>query len=110
VERYALFFFVSRTGLIGQFACLKGIYAKPGLITLLIGRTLTIASEYRLRTVQCLVTSDYTRSVDNTIETLMLYVHGEYSIRSGAEVALWIIIGMIVRLAMRKSLPFYSRE
>jgi hypothetical protein len=65
------------------------------------GRTLALASEYRLRTVQCLVTSDYTKSVDNTIETLTLYIHGEYSSRWDAEVGIWVVIGMIVRLAMR---------
>ena len=56
------------------------------------------------------MTSDYTKSVDNTIETLVLYVHGEYSIRSDAEVALWVIIGMVVRLAMRMLPPSYSKE
>lgn len=66
------------------------------------GRTLALASEYRLRTVQCLVTSDYTKSVDNTIETLTLYIHGEYSSRWDAEVGIWVVIGMIVRLAMRE--------
>src|SRR5438045_6762065 len=67
-----------------------------------IGRTMQLAAEYRLRTVQCLVTSDYTKSVDNTIEALVLYVHGEYSIQHDSEVAIWVIIGIIVRLAMRK--------
>jgi hypothetical protein len=71
---------------------------------------MAMAGEYRLRTVQCLVTSDYTKSVDNTIETLMLYVHGEYSVRSEAEVALWLIIGMIARLAMRMSLSVLINE
>src|SRR5436190_20166222 len=67
-----------------------------------IGRTMQLATEYRLRIVQCLVTSDYTKSVDNTIEALVLYVHGEYSIQHDSEVAIWAIIGIIVRLAMRK--------
>ncbi|KAG4442229.1 hypothetical protein IFR05_002278 [Cadophora sp. M221] len=65
------------------------------------GRTLEMAAEYRLRTVQCLVNSDYTVSSTYTIETLVLYVHGEYSSRWDAEVGIWVIIGMIVRLAMR---------
>lgn len=65
------------------------------------GRTLDLASEYRKKTVQCLVISDYTKSVENTIETLVLYVHGEYSSRWDAEVGIWVIVGMIVRLAMR---------
>lgn len=31
----------------------------------------------------------------------MLYVHGEYNSRWDAEVGIWVIVGMIVRLAMR---------
>ncbi|KAI9743501.1 MAG: hypothetical protein M1818_002814 [Claussenomyces sp. TS43310] len=65
------------------------------------GVTLQLACEYRMRTVQCLVASDYTKSVDHTIEALLLYVHGEYTSRWDAEVGIWVIMGMIVRLAMR---------
>ena len=65
------------------------------------GRTLDLASEYRMRTVQCLVNSDYTKSSIYTIETLILYVHGEYASRWDAEVGIWVIVGIIVRLAMR---------
>ncbi|PBP23967.1 hypothetical protein BUE80_DR005051 [Diplocarpon rosae] len=66
------------------------------------GRTLELAAEYRLRTVQCLVNSDYTVSSMYTIETMILYVHGEYN-SSGldAEVGIWVIVGIIVRLSMR---------
>jgi hypothetical protein len=60
-----------------------------------------LAAEYRLRTVQCLVNSDYTKSDIYTIETMILYVHGEYNSRWDAEVGIWVIVGMIVRLAMR---------
>lgn len=65
------------------------------------GRTLEVASEFRQRTVQCLVNSDYTKSSLYTIETLILYVHGEYASRWDSEVGLWVIIGMITRLSMR---------
>jgi hypothetical protein len=71
------------------------------LISLCLGRTLELAAEYRVRTVQCLINSDYTKSSLYTIETLILYVHGEYASRWDAEVGLWVIIGMITRLAMR---------
>jgi hypothetical protein len=66
-----------------------------------LGRTLELGAEYRLRTVQCLVNSDYTKSSIYTIETLILYVHGEYASRWDAEVGIWVIVGMIVRLSMR---------
>ncbi|KAG9246094.1 fungal-specific transcription factor domain-containing protein [Calycina marina] len=65
------------------------------------GRALELAAEYRLRTVQCLINSDYTKSSEFTIETLALYVHGEYFSRWDAEVGLWIVVGMMTRLAMR---------
>jgi hypothetical protein len=45
--------------------------------------------------------SDYTKSVDNTIETLILYLHGEQHIRNDSDVGLWVVTAMIVRLAMR---------
>lgn len=54
-----------------------------------------------MRTVQCLINSDYTKSSIYTIETLILYVHGEYATRWDAEVGIWVIVGMIVRLSMR---------
>ncbi|KAJ8061756.1 hypothetical protein OCU04_009554 [Sclerotinia nivalis] len=65
------------------------------------GRTLEVAGEFRQRTVQCLVNSDYTKSSLYTVETLILYVHGEYASRWDSEVGLWVIIGMITRLSMR---------
>jgi hypothetical protein len=70
-------------------------------LTNIIGRTLELAAEYRLRTVQCLVNSDYTKSSLYTIETLILYVQGEYQSRFDAEVGIWLIVGMVVRLSMR---------
>ncbi|KAK0618606.1 fungal-specific transcription factor domain-containing protein [Bombardia bombarda] len=65
------------------------------------GRTLELAAEYRLRTVQCLITGDYTKPVEYTVETLMLYVFGEYSSRWDADLGLWLIISLVTRIAFR---------
>lgn len=65
------------------------------------GRALELAAEYRLRTVQCLVVADYTKPVEYTVETLLLYLFGEYSSRWDADLSLWIITGIITRLAFR---------
>ncbi|KAL3421339.1 C6 transcription factor [Phlyctema vagabunda] len=65
------------------------------------GRTLELAAEYRLRTVQCLINADFTKSTNYTIETLVLYLQGEYVRAFDAEVGIWVIVGIIVRLAMR---------
>lgn len=64
-------------------------------------KSLAFADEYRLRTVQCLIKGDYTKPVDHTVETLLLYVLGEYSSRWDADLGLWLIISMITRIAIR---------
>lgn len=65
------------------------------------GRTLELAAEYRLRTVQCLITGDYTKPSEYTVETMMLYVFGEYSSRWDADLGLWLITSLITRIALR---------
>ncbi|KAJ2905067.1 fungal specific transcription factor domain-containing protein [Zalerion maritima] len=65
------------------------------------GRTLELAAEYRLRTVQCLVTADYTKPTDYTVETMVLYLFGEHSSRWDVEFGLWLISSFITRIAFR---------
>ncbi|KAK4161956.1 fungal-specific transcription factor domain-containing protein [Cladorrhinum sp. PSN259] len=65
------------------------------------GRTLELADEYRLRTVQCLIAGDYTKPAEYTVETLMLYAFCEYSTRWDADVGLWLIISLVTRVALR---------
>ncbi|KAK1837329.1 hypothetical protein QBC39DRAFT_246275 [Podospora conica] len=65
------------------------------------GRSLELAAEYRLRTVQCLFTGDYTKPVEYTVETMLLYVFGEYSSRWDADLSLWLISSLITRIAFR---------
>ena len=65
------------------------------------GRTLELAAEYRLRTVQCLKTGDYTRPGEYTVETMLLYVFGEYSSRWDADLGLWFIGSLTTRMALR---------
>lgn len=71
------------------------------------GRSLELAAEYRLRTVQCLVVADYTKPVEYTVETLLLYLFGEYSSRWDADLGLWLITSIITRIAMRQG---YHRD
>lgn len=65
------------------------------------GRSLDLAAEYRLRTVQCLVEADYTKPVEYTVETLLLYLFGEYSSRWDADLGLWLITSITTRIAFR---------
>ncbi|KAJ5688326.1 hypothetical protein N7536_010945 [Penicillium majusculum] len=64
------------------------------------GQTLRMAGEYRLRTVQCLITADYTKPVENTVETMLLYVFGEYSWRFDVDLGLWLIVSLITKIAL----------
>ncbi|KXX79768.1 Activator of stress genes 1 [Madurella mycetomatis] len=65
------------------------------------GRALELADEYRLRTVQCLIAGDFTKPTEYTVEAIMLYSFGEYSTRWDADLGVWMIISMAVRIAFR---------
>ena len=65
------------------------------------GRTDELAAEYCLHTVQCLVTADFTKPADYTVETMILYVLAEQSWRWDAEFGLWLITSLITRIAFR---------
>lgn len=65
------------------------------------GRSTELAVEYRLRTVQCLITADYTRPCDYTVETMVLYVSGELAWRWDADLSLWLTSSLITRIAIR---------
>ena len=53
------------------------------------------------KTVQCLVLGRYTKCVPYTIETLTLYFGIEASKSEDAQVGVWVLLGMVIRLAMR---------
>ncbi|KAF3768931.1 hypothetical protein M406DRAFT_250084 [Cryphonectria parasitica EP155] len=65
------------------------------------GRTLELAAEYRLRTVQCLIAADYTKPGEYTVETMLLYIFGEFSSRWDADLSLYLINSVVTRVAFR---------
>lgn len=65
------------------------------------GKSLALAANYRGLTGQCLLLADFTKPVNNMIETMVLHFHCEYARNRDAEVGVWVLVGMIVRLAMR---------
>lgn len=65
------------------------------------GRSLEVAAEYRLRTVQCLVAADYTKPGEYTVETMMLYIFGEFSSRWDADLSLYLVQSIATRVAFR---------
>ncbi|PGH12733.1 hypothetical protein AJ79_04094 [Helicocarpus griseus UAMH5409] len=65
------------------------------------GKSLHMAANYRNSMAQCLVLADYTKPHAYLMETLVLHLHADYTQLKEAEVSVWVLVGMIVRLAMR---------
>jgi hypothetical protein len=65
------------------------------------GKSLDMAGSYRTLMAQCLVVADYTKPHRYLIETLIFHLHGDYSQTREAEISVWVLVGMITRLAMR---------
>ena len=65
------------------------------------GKSLALAANFRGLTGQCLLLADFTKPVNNMIETMVLHLHCEYARNRDAEVGVWVLVGMIARLAMR---------
>lgn len=65
------------------------------------GKTLDLAGTYRSLMAQCLVLADYTKPHRYLIETFILHLHADYSQTREADASIWVLVGMIARLAMR---------
>ncbi|KAL1989020.1 hypothetical protein VTN96DRAFT_5783 [Rasamsonia emersonii] len=65
------------------------------------GKSLDMARNFRNLVAQCLILADYTKPYPYLIETLILHLHADYSQTKEADVSVWILIGVIARLAMR---------
>ena len=65
------------------------------------GRSLSLAAEYRSLTAQTLLLADFTKPLNHMVETMILHLQCEYARTREAEVGVWVMIGMVVRLAMR---------
>lgn len=65
------------------------------------GKCHELALSYRTRVADCLIHADYTLPHEYLIETLVLHLYGEYAASRDANSSVWVLIGMISRLAMR---------
>ena len=65
------------------------------------GRSMQVANTYRTWTAECVAYADFCKPVGTMIETLILHVYGEATRSKDSEVGVWVIMGMIGRLAMR---------
>ena len=59
------------------------------------------ANNCRTNLAHCLITADYTKPHNHIIETLILHLHAEYTSNRDSEASVWVLCGIIARLAMR---------
>lgn len=65
------------------------------------GKCQDLATAFRSRFTDCLILADYTAPQEFLIEALCLHLYGEYVASRDAKSRIWVLIGTIVRLAMR---------
>ena len=65
------------------------------------GKCQDLAANFRTQMAHCLITADYTKPHNFIIETLIFHLHAEYTSNRDAEASVWVLVGMIARLAMR---------
>lgn len=56
---------------------------------------------YKHQAVQCLRLTNYTRPVPYTLETLVIYLGTEYILNREAQLGIWLVFGITIRLALR---------
>lgn len=71
------------------------------------GTSKILADLYRTRAAQCIMAADVTRPSEYMIETLILYSLVEYIDQSDGDIGVWMIAGMIGRLALQQG---YHRD
>ncbi|KAK1143201.1 hypothetical protein N8T08_006899 [Aspergillus melleus] len=65
------------------------------------GKSLDMAGTFRNLMAQCLTLADYTKPYPYLIESLIFHLHGDYCQSKEADVSVWVLAGVITRLAMR---------
>ncbi|PLB50711.1 putative C6 transcription factor [Aspergillus steynii IBT 23096] len=65
------------------------------------GKSLDMAGTFRNLMAQCLTLADYTKPYPYLIESLIFHLHGDYCQSKEADVSVWVLVGVITRLAMR---------
>lgn len=79
--------------------CLGAHYLQEPLP--LISDPKSLIPTFREKIIQCLVLGNYTKCAPHTIETLLLYLHLEHNQHEDKQMEIWVLLGVIVRLALR---------
>ncbi|KAK4084727.1 transcriptional regulator family: Fungal Specific TF [Purpureocillium lilacinum] len=56
---------------------------------------------YREKTVQCLISGEYTNAGPHALETILHYLHIEFAARADADRDAWLLLALAVNLALR---------
>jgi hypothetical protein len=67
----------------------------------LAGKCQDLAGAFRDRLADCLILADYLQPQEFLIEALSLHMYGEYVSSRDAKSSVWVLNGLVVRLAMR---------
>ncbi len=65
------------------------------------GKCQDLATNYRNHFTDCMIAADYLQPQDFLIEALCLHHYGEYVSSRDAKSSVWVLVGLITRLAMR---------
>lgn len=65
------------------------------------GKCQDLATSFRNRLTDCLILGDYLQPHEFVMEVLCLHLYGEYVSSRDVKSSVWVLIGMIIRLAMR---------
>ena len=71
------------------------------------GKTMDMARSFRNLVAQCLTLADYTTPHPYLIEALVFHLYGDYTQSWEADISVWVLTGVICRLAMRSG---YHRD
>lgn len=66
-----------------------------------MGRCQDLATNFRNSFTDCLILADYTQPHEFLIEALILHKYAEYVSSRDARSNVWVLSGMIIRMAMR---------
>lgn len=64
-------------------------------------KSLDMAGSFRTLMAQCLTLADYTKPWPYLIEALAFHLHGDFCQTKETDVSVWVLVGVITRLAMR---------
>ncbi|OQE07045.1 hypothetical protein PENVUL_c015G08785 [Penicillium vulpinum] len=71
------------------------------------GKSIDMAGGFRNSVAQCLTLADYTKPHRFLIEALVFHLHGDFSQTREADISIWVMTGVVARLAMRSG---YHRD